>query len=192
MYILFILFYVIWRMKLCLCSQRRDLHHLRCLLCVPRQYFTLLPRSTPPIVERTEEQLTSALHSRSIFPFWWFARGEGNIMSFLTTPDYLDSLLPSEQRSLKNKTSAKLLLPRGSRVAVLAKSNLAHFSISPLLSYTCSFPLTHQTVNTLPQILSECVQLSVRTGGMCRSWFCCFMYSLWVLFNFILFWSSMG
>lgn len=71
-----------------------------------------------PIRERTEERLMSTLHSRSIFPFWLFAKGEGNIMTFLTTPDYLDSFLPWEQRSLKNKTSAELLLLRGSQVAV--------------------------------------------------------------------------
>lgn len=138
MYILFILFYAIWRMKLSLCSQQRDLHQLGCLLCMPRQYFTLLLQSMTPIMERTEERLTSTFHSRFIFPFWLFARGEGYIMTFLTTPDYLDSFLPSAQRSLKNKTSAKLLLLRSSQVAVLARSSLAYFSLSPLLSYTCS------------------------------------------------------
>lgn len=40
------------------------------------------------------ERLMSALCSRSIFPFWLLARGEGNIITFLTTPNYLDSLLP--------------------------------------------------------------------------------------------------
>lgn len=103
----------------------------------------LLPHSKPPIMERAEERIASALHSRSIFPSQLFARGERNITTFLSTPDYLDSLLTSVQRSLKNKTSAKLLL-RGSQVALLPKSCLAHFSDSPLSSYTCNFPLTHQ------------------------------------------------
>lgn len=126
-----------------LCSQQRDLHQLRHLLCVPGQYFMLLPHSKPPIMERAEERIVSALHSTSVFPFWLFARGERNIMTFLSTPDYLNSLLTSVQRSLKNKTSAKLL-QRGSQVALLPKSSLANFSDSPLSSYTCSFPLTHQ------------------------------------------------
>lgn len=135
--------------------------------------------------QRTEERLMSALCSRSIFPFWLFARGEGNIMTFLTTPNYLDSLLPWEQRPLKNKTSAELLLLRGSQVIALDKSHLAHFSLSFLLSCTCSFPLINQKANTLPWILSECAQLSVRARGICQSWFCCFMYAL-CLFHLIL------
>lgn len=48
-------------------------------------------------------------------------------MTFLTTPAYLHSLLPSEQRSLKNTTSVELLLRWGSQKAVLAKSSLALF-----------------------------------------------------------------
>lgn len=152
MYITFILFYAIWQIKLSLWSQQANLHQLRWLFCVPRQYFMLLPWSVPPIMERTEEKLTSALQSGSIFIFWLFSRGEGNIMTFLIPPEYLDSSLPSEQRLLKNKTSTKIMLLRGLQDAVLAKSSIAHFSISPLSSYNCILPLTHWTANTLPQI----------------------------------------
>lgn len=181
MYIHFIIFY--WQGKLSLCSQQRNLTSAQMLALCAKAVF-----HAPALVnasQRTEERLMSALCSRSIFPFWLFARGEGNIMTFLTTPNYLDSLLPWEQRPLKNKTSAELLLLRGSQVIALDKSHLAHFSLSFLLSCTCSFPLINQKANTLPWILSECAQLSVRARGICQSWFCCFMYAL-CLFHLIL------
>lgn len=190
MYIHFILSYAIWERKLSLCSQQRNLTPAQMLALYAKTVFYAPARVNAS--QRTEERLMSAVCSRYIFPFWLFARGEGNIMTFLTTPNYLDSLLPWEQRSLKNKTSAELLLLRGSQVAALVKPHLAHFSLSPLLRYTCSFPLIYQMANMLPQILSECAQLSARARGICQSWFCCFLYVLWVLFNFILFWSSMG
>lgn len=132
------------------------LHQLRQLLLMPRQYFTLLPHSTPHIMERTEERLTSTLYSRSIFPSWLLARGERDIMTFLTTPECLDSLLPSEQRPLKNKTSAKLLLLRHSEAAVLAKFSLGSFFSPSPLELHLHLP-TDTSVNMLPQILSEYV-----------------------------------
>lgn len=131
MYIYFILFYAIWKEKLSLCSQQRNLTSAQMLALCAKAVF-----HAPALVsasQRTGERLISALCSRSIFPFWLLARGEGNIMSFLTTPNYLHSSLPWEQRSLKNKTSAELLLLlKGSQVTALVKSHLAHFSLSSL------------------------------------------------------------
>lgn len=70
-----------------------------------------------------------------------------NFSNYSKLPGFLVAL---RKRSLKIKTSAELLLLRASQVTALDKSHLAHFSLSPLLSYTCSFPLINQKSNTLP------------------------------------------
>lgn len=87
-------------------------------------------------------------------------------------------LVALRAKTLEKQNPSWTAAAEGLTSHTLDNSHLAHFSLSPTFSCTCSFPLINQKANTLPWILSECATLSVRARGTCQSWFCCFMYAL--------------